>query len=514
MTKLTYLLTLLCLVGVFSAKAQNLSTPFELSQEQASATYDEALAHYTALTNQFDFIKIQQGGLTDIGLPLQTVIFSISKEFEAETLRKQGKNILLINNAIHAGEPDGVDACMLLLRDLALNLQDPNKASQTQQLLQNTVIVVIPAYNIDGMLNRGSYSRVNQNGPLAYGFRGNARNLDLNRDFIKCDSENAKSFAKIYHTWQPDVYIENHVTNGADYQYVITYLATQHNKLGGVLGEFLEQELSPSLEEKMKALDFEMSPYVSMAKSVPDSGLVQFLETPRFSSGYVALFHTMGFIVETHMLKPFAQRVKGTYAFMMSMLAELQEKGNQIRALRQQTFTSTQTQTNFPIQWITNREKFKTLQFRGYEAKYKPSAISGLPRLYYDRNEPFTKPVPFYNQYEPAIEVTRPKAYLIPQAWREVIARLELNGVRVQRISEKSVVEAEVYYIQDYKTAQNPFEGHYLHSNTQVSKTTQSLQVYPGDVIVICDQVQNRYIIETLRSEEHTPELQSHKHLV
>ena len=70
-------------------------------------------------------------------------------------------------------------------------------------------------------LNRNSTTRTNQNGPESYGFRGNARNYDLNRDFIKSDTKNAKTFAQIFHLVQPDVFIDNHVSNGADYQYIL-----------------------------------------------------------------------------------------------------------------------------------------------------------------------------------------------------------------------------------------------------------------------------------------------------
>ena len=103
------------------------------------------------------------------------------------------------------------------------------------------MIVIIPVYNVGGALNRGSYSRANQNGPEAYGFRGNARNLDLNRDFIKCDSRNARSFNRLFNQWKPDVFVDTHTSNGADYQYVMTLISTQKDRLGGALGEFLTQ---------------------------------------------------------------------------------------------------------------------------------------------------------------------------------------------------------------------------------------------------------------------------------
>ena len=168
-------------------------------------------------------------GLTDSGKPLHIVVFSENKDFSFN----QNKAVLLVNNGIHPGEPDGIDATMMLMRDLA---------NSKIKVPKSTIVVAIPVYNIDGMLNRNSFSRANQNGPEAYGFRGNGRNYDLNRDFIKSDTKNSRSFQEIFHTVNPDVFLDNHVSNGADYQYTFTCIATQHERLGEKLVTFLRMK--------------------------------------------------------------------------------------------------------------------------------------------------------------------------------------------------------------------------------------------------------------------------------
>ena len=183
-------------------------------------------------------------GETDAGLPLHIVVFNTDGKTQLNRIKNSTKNSVLINNGIHPGESDGIDASMLLLRDIVQN--DSLKKSY-----QNTLIVVIPIYNIGGSLNRNSHTRANQNGPKEYGFRGNTRNYDLNRDFVKQDTKNAAAFAEIFHTIEPDVFIDNHVSNGADYQYAISHLFTQHNKLGGALGKFIETQMRPALESSM-----------------------------------------------------------------------------------------------------------------------------------------------------------------------------------------------------------------------------------------------------------------------
>jgi len=193
---------------------------------------------------------------------------------------------------------------MLLLRDLAQGaIQAPT----------NTVIAVIPVYNIGGALQRNSTSRTNQEGPKAYGFRGNARNYDLNRDFIKADTKNAKAFTKIFRALDPELFIDNHVSNGADYQYTLTHLFTQHNKLGGKAGVYLNETLMIRLQEALKAKKWDITPYVNVFNTQPEKGFTQFMDSPRYSTGYTTLYNTLGMMVETHMLKPYKLRVEGTY---------------------------------------------------------------------------------------------------------------------------------------------------------------------------------------------------------
>ncbi len=223
-------LFLLFSISLLAQKTNKYDTFFEKGNGNQTGTDQETIAYYQLLANDFPTIEMQKMGLTDSGEPLHIVVFNPEKHFNFENIQKN-KAVILLNNGIHAGEPDGIDARDELFRDLALGKIIAPK---------NTVIVCIPVYNIGGVLNRNSTSRANQDGPEIYGFRGNARNYDLNRDFIKTDTRNTKSFVEIFHKINPDIFIDNHVSNGADYQYKLTYIMTQHNKLGTVLGNFLK----------------------------------------------------------------------------------------------------------------------------------------------------------------------------------------------------------------------------------------------------------------------------------
>ncbi len=247
-----------------------------------------------------------------------------------------------------------------------------DKKNPLHELLNHVIICIIPIYNVDGALNRGSFSRANQDGPEEYGFRGNARNLDLNRDFIKCDSENAKSFSKIFRTVRPHVFVDTHVSNGADYPYTMTLISTQSDKLGGAMGEFMRMKLSPALFKRMEEKNHTMCPYVNTMGRTPESGLVEFLETPRFASGYAGLFNTFSFITETHMLKPFAQRVESTYQFFVSMIEYCRDDGVAIREAKRQADLALLSQKDFALGWELDTARKDIINFSGYEAKQKP----------------------------------------------------------------------------------------------------------------------------------------------
>ena len=482
-----YLIFLLSL----SLQSFGQETPFEKSQRKATATYPEVIKYYQALDETYPQAKLITYGATDFGEPLHLMVLSKDQHFDPEQIRKENKRILLINNGIHPGEPEGIDASMMFVRDLLKN----------NKLPANVVIAIIPLYNIDGSYNRSSTSRANQNGPLAYGFRGNSRNLDLNRDFIKTDSKNSASFQQIFNVWQPEVFVDTHTSNGADYQYTMTLIPTQKDKLNPILSGYLTGTMVPALYKQMADKGYELIPYINSVEETPDAGITGFLEPARFSTGYAALHNSIGFMPETHMLKAYDKRVDATYKLLQTYVDIVVKDALQIGLNKQKADQQVAAQKDFPLEWKLDKSRYDSIPFKGYTAKKKASEVSGADRLYYDRKAPFKKYIKQWNNYVPAVTVTKPVAYIIPQAWSRVVELLKLNGVTVSQLSENVQVPMEMYYIKDYKTATAPYEGHYIHSAVQLNPVKQTMQYYKGDYVVYANQVQNRYIVETLEPQ-------------
>jgi len=486
MKKQFYLLLSLLASSVFAQTKPSFVTPYERSKGQETATYAEIIDYYQRLDRQFDQAKLVEVGKTDVGKPLHVLLLAADKVFTA----RPNRVTLLINNGIHPGEPEGIDACMMMARDLLL----------ANKLPKNVLLAIVPVFNVGGCLNRG-VSRVNQNGPETYGFRGNARNLNLNRDFIKADAENTRSFQVMFQQLKPQVFIDNHTSDGADYQHVVTYFATQKDKLQPVVSGYMTQTFQPALDKALTASGFPPAPYVNHPKDTPESGLLGYNDSPRYTTGYAAMFNCFGFTLETHMWKDYLARVKGSYAFDEAVLRLCERDAKTILANKQRADATVSQQTTFALNYKLDRSKTDSITFLGYEASYKPSEVSGLKRLYYDRTKPFTKRIPYMNTFVPDLELTKPNAYVIPQAWQEVITLLKRNGVKMQALPKDTLMAASAYYLDDYKTSPRPYEGHYIHTGVKLRTETQRIQFYKGDYLIPTNQPTNRYLIETLEPQ-------------
>lgn len=475
------------------AYAQNTDflTPYEKGNRNQTATYEETIAYFQLLDKNFETISMQEMGLTDSGEPLHMVTYNNDKGFDFKKIQKD-KAVLLINNGIHPGEPDGIDATMMLFRDLALG---------KIKIPKNLAIVTIPVYNIGGALNRNSFSRANQNGPESYGFRGNARNYDLNRDFLKSDTRNARSFAQIFHLANPDIFIDNHVSNGADYQYTFTYIATHYQKLGGNLGKFWDSDMLPALLSDLKKKKIESVPYVNIHDEKPDGGFDAMMDYPRYSTGFASLFNTIGSMPETHMLKDYASRVKVTYEYMISTIEYADKNHAKIKKLRKENLQNYLPGQKYTLLWKTDPDKISSIPFLGYEGGYKPSEISGKPRLFYDRSKPFSKTIPYHKEYKPSLEVIIPEAYVIPKAWWTIIELLKINNIEMTPLEKDVEFEVESYRIKDYKTSTSAYEGHYPHNTVNISTTKKKVLFKKGDFLIKTQQPGVKYLLETLEPQ-------------
>jgi Zinc carboxypeptidase len=472
-------------------------TPYEQGNLNQTTTWADCIAWYHDLARQYPAVlRFEQVGVSDAGVPIHAGVVSSDGVFDRAAIKAAGRAVFFNNNGIHPGEPEGVDGCMALVRDFCV---EPERLAA----LGTTVFLFVPLYNVDGAFNRADTSRVNQDGPEQFGFRGNSRHLDLNRDFVKCDTLTARVFNELFTAWDPDVMVDTHTSNGADYSYTMTLIHTQADKLGGGLGEFLRAEMLPAMYAGMDARGWPTCPYVNPVQDSPDHGIAEFLETARFSTGYAALHHTIGFMPETHMLKPFRDRYESMRALVDVALAFTVQNAPRIQALRRAAKDAGRTQAEWPVRWKMDEANPSSFRFKGYEAKYKKSVLGDYTRLYYDRSSVWERDIAYYNRFPVDVSVPAPQAYVVPQQWREAIERLEWNGVRMERIDADRMQQVAYYQIDSVTSRPTAYEGHLFHDEVVLERRHASVQLRAGDYLVPLDQDNARYAVETLEPLAH-----------
>ena len=460
----------------------------------STVTWEQAIARYQELDRMHSGAQLFEIGQDDDGSPIHLFVISDGTGFTSDSIRTAGKNILWITNGIHPGEPDGIDASLLLAHALL-------ESDQLMGLTERTAVCIVPVYNVSGARQRGSFSRANQTGPAEYGFRGNERNLDLNRDFVKVDASNTQGMESALVRWDPDIYFETHVSDGADHQYVMELLTTQKDKLDGGLSQFMTRTLIPELYQWMERKEMLMCPYFETKGETPEEGLVGFYDSPRYSTGYNALSDRIGILAESHMLKPYGDRVNATFQLMLATLSVMDKYAEELKRTRLSAKSSSASSEEIGLNWRLDTTAVEQIPWKGYETLHEPSAVSGQPRLRYDRGKPVNTKVPWMDTYRPTIIKQKPKGYLIPRAWSDIAIRLKAQGVEVSEIPAATAYNVEVDSIADFKTTQQPYEGHYLHWDIHCATTITTHFAQPGDHYVRTGQVTDRYIMETLEPE-------------
>jgi hypothetical protein len=453
-----------------------------------SPSYPELVAYLKKLDKENKEIKLFNMGLSDYGLPIYVVIINADSDSTKTFEKARNGTTILINNAIHPGEPDGINASLIWI-DEWIKQGKPCKSFP--------MVAIIPAYNVGGMMQRSSTSRANQNGPEEYGFRGNARNLDLNRDFVKMDSENAFTFSRIFHALDPDVFVDNHVSNGADYQYSLTYISSMRERLAPSMNELTYNLCIPSLEKELGKRKVDLFPYVELKGETPESGIIAFNDLPRYAMGYASLFHSLSFTVETHMLKPFKERVQVTYDFLDVLVKWTTESSTEIEKSRREAFDWSNLQKVYSYNHELTEEK-DSVMFKGYEFSKPIDPITNLPRLLYDRSKPFNKYIPHFRKYKPMNKYAIPRYFVIGGQEKETITRLRSNNIEFYTVKSDSVLKASSYRINSYKSLTKPYEGHFKHNSILFDKFEVNLSIKPGDILIPTKQRSRNFILAAL----------------
>ncbi|NVJ86700.1 MAG: carboxypeptidase [Algoriphagus sp.] len=466
-------------------------TPGELSDLTESPTYLETMAWLQRLADSSPLLEMKSIGKSEQGRDIFLLIASKNKAFSSEELAKENKATLFFHGGIHAGEIDGKDAGMMLLRDIIHG----NKAS----LLDQANILFIPILNVDGHERRSPFGRVNQRGPKEMGWRTNARNLNLNRDYSKIETAGVQAVIGVLNDYQPDLYVDVHVTDGADYQYDVTYGYVKTGGYSPSISEFLSETFQPEMDQALEDWGHIPGPLLFAANGDDFSeGNIAFSFSPRFSHTYGDARHIPSILIENHSLKPFKQRVLGTYVFMEQAIKSIADHYEPI----QQAIQSDQNQAK---ESIAVKYKFRdtpadTMDFKGIASRKEKSSITGADYVVWE-GKAIKQQVPSLLMDVPVQTVPIPKAYWISSEWGEVIEKLRIHGVKMEILDQPRELKLEYSKVTDFKMVSQPYEGLMRVQDFGSEKIYRTQTFLPGSVRIKTDQDLGELIVILLEPE-------------
>lgn len=471
-------------------------THFEKSGMTESPDYKNTLKYFEQFAKDFPSVKIKTIGLTPQGRELKVIVVSKDKAFTPQSAKKTNKPIVLIQNGIHAGEIEGKDACMLLLREIFVT-------EEKKHLLDKLILLIIPVINADGHERSSEFNRPNQAGPKKMGWRTNSQNLNLNRDYLKADTPEIQAFLKLFNDWLPDFMIDNHTTNGADYQYHVTYGIETHQNIHTKLSELVKTKYLPYLIENVERDGFLTAPYIEFKNGSIESGITNYYAPPRLSHGYCAVQNRICLLVETHSLKPFANRVLSTKSMMCHTFEFIYQNSKDLLHLNRQADKETlksfsQDKQEFPL-ILKGTDNSTNFKFKGFRWIDSESEITGgLVRSY--TNEPIDIDIPLFNNVAVEKHVDVPYAYIIPQQFSNVIAVLKHHQIIMKRLSSDKQFSVEKYRFKDAQFWPRPYEGRHLLKFT-VEPFFESANLIKGDFLIPTNQRSLRVILNLLEPE-------------
>lgn len=474
-------------------------THAEKTDYRETPRYAETIEYSKRLDQASPLIKFQSFGKSGEGRELPLLIATEGDTFTPEAARHAGKAVILIQACIHAGEPDGKDAGLALLRDIAITKTQPG-------LLKNLVVLFIPIYNADGHERVSPYNRINQNGPVEMGWRTTSTYQNLNRDYMKADTPETRAWLALWNQWEPDLFIDCHVTDGADYQYNITYQHEHHAGIAPSVLAWEEKVIDKGVAPATEAAGNVVSWYLEFIDNRDlHKGIRDFNGSPRFSTGYTPLRNRPGILIETHMLKPYRPRVIGTYDFLRFALAEVsrdpQSLLSAVREADEKTLADGGTydpSRSYPLDFELS-EKSTPYKLRALKSLTEKSDISGAQRVIFGI-QPVELSVPLYNDFRVKKSVAPPLYYIVPAQWANVIELLKAHGLRFQTTKEPSAIDIESYRFVDVKWAGGPFEGRLVPS-FKVEVVRERRTFPAGSVIIPLAQEAAKVAINLLEPE-------------
>lgn len=455
----------------------------ERTEYRETPDYDATLRYMRQLQAGTGSIDVQFFGTSPEGRPMPLLVVSSERAFTPEAARASGKPILLLLCGIHAGEIEGKDAALELVRDMAVLGWERGK-------LDRVILLVVPMLSVDGHERRSPHNRINQNGPAEMGWRYTATGLNLNRDFMKAEAGEMRALLQsVFQRWQPHLLIDSHTTNGADHRHDLMYDFSRGPVIPPSIERWGRDHFEARIVPAFAAMGHEPAPYMSFkAPHRFERGVDSDAFTPRYSHGYAALQGVPGVLLETHMLKPYAVRVDAVremlYAIVDDVATRPETLIGTVRAAREEVAAAARGRVTLST---TITDRADTVTLKGWRVEWEESPITGRPLARYTR-DPVDYAVPIRRDVVADLVVDAPAGYVVPQAWADIPALLEVHGIRYRTLRTAWRDTVERARVLAYWARSKPYEGHFPITVTRIEQERRLETYRPGDLWIPLDQ--------------------------
>ncbi len=463
-------------------------TVAEKSDFRATSSYDETMAFLRKVEAAAPgIIRVTDFGRSGQGRALPLVIVSSDGAFTPEAAAAAGKPVLLLQSCIHPGEVDGKVATLMILRDIALG--------RRPELVEAATVLFAPIHNADGHEHVSPYHRANQNGPEeGQGYRTTTMGIDLNRDFLQLQSPEARAMAALLNTWEPHLHVDNHVTNGSDHAWVLTWLVAEAPQLAPSLDAWVAEHL-PEVLDRTGAAGHPNGPYVNLvSRSDPAVGMIWNVARPRYSSGYFPLRNRPSILIEMHAHKPFRDRIAANRVFMEELILEAGRAGGALIAAVAAADAGTAAlgeaaaePSEIVVCWDVEDEG-EIITWPAYDWSFEDSLITGGSRPVFRPGEVREVELRWRHLQAPALTLPRPRGYLVAAGWPQIEKVVAGHGLRAWRITEPAVLEVETVRLADPTFADTSYQGVVMVEDFETSRQAETRRIAANSLWIPADQ--------------------------
>lgn len=472
------------------------TTHFEKSGFLETENYDQTMDYFEKLADSSPYAKMVSFGISPQGRNLYCLVVSKDKTFDPAGAKKTGKPIILVENGIHSGEIEGKDASMLLMREILIT-------KEKEDLIDNAILLIVPIFSVDAHERFSPYNRINQNGPVNMGWRTTAQNLNLNRDWTKADAPEMQAMLKLFSSWLPDFFVDTHTTDGADYQYTITYSMEHYQNVYPGLRDWITGKLMPYLDKNVKDDGFLVAPYLEFKGRKIENGIVGASFSPRFSHSYAAAQNRPGLLIETHMMKSYKDRVFSTKSLLNAIIEFTNNHGAELITLNKDADKNSIEKYSvekkyFPLS-LAITDKSEPFHFMGIKAEFDSSRVSGGTWTRYT-GEKYETEIPYFDDMKVTDSVQTPKEYLIPVEWgkwEDLINRIKLHGIEVEKLNVAETLKVTEYKFKNIKFANYSYEGRQRVA-ADYDIITKTMLIPEGTFVIKTNQRTIRLILNLL----------------